>query len=164
VNSESYELGEIADYLDLDKYGDKRRALPECGLGRNVNLFNRLRQWAYKAIRQGWPDQDQWHRAVFERANGYNLIDNPLPHNEVRHTATSVAKWTYRHFSAQGFSQSQASRGRRNGQKRRDELLPKALEMRAQGANQQAIADELGVTQRTISNWLKSSFRKSHIR
>lgn len=164
INSEPYELGEIADYLDLDKYGDKRRTMPECGLGRNVNLFNRLRHWAYKAIRQGWPDEDQWHRAVLERANGYNLIDNPLPWNEVRHIATSVAKWTFKHFSQEGFGQLQASRGSRKGKQRRDELMPKVVEMNAQGATQQEIAEVIGVTQQTVSNWLTSLITKSHIR
>ena len=164
VNSEPYELGEIADYLDLDKYGDKRRAMPECGLGRNVNLFNRLRHWAYKAIRQGWPDEDQWHRAVFERANGYNLIENPLPSNEVRHTATSVAKWTFRHFSAESFSEVQAARGRRKGQKQRELLMPQVLEMRAQGATHQAISEDIGVPKRTITDWLKKDLGGNHIR
>ena len=129
-----------------------------------MNLFDRLRRWAYKAIRQGWPDEQQWHRAVFERANMYNVHDNPLPHNEVRHTATSVAKWVFRNFSRQAFSQVQASRGSRKGKALRDQLLPKALEMRSQGATQQAISDALGVTERTVRNWLKAKTGKSHIR
>ena len=164
INSASYELGELAEYLDLDKFGDKRRCYPESGLGRNVNLFDRLRRWAYKAIRQGWPDEQQWHRAVFERANMYNVHDNPLPPNEVRHTATSVAKWVFRNFSRQAFSQVQASRGSRKGKARRDQLLPKVLEMQAQGASHRAIAKALGVSHMTINNWLKSRVEKSHIR
>lgn len=164
INSPSYELGELAEYLDLDKYGDKRRNYPESGLGRNVNLFDRLRRWSYKAIRQGWPDEQQWHRAVFERANMYNVHDNPLPHNEVRHTATSVAKWVFRNFSAQAFSEVQRARGSRKGQSVRDQLLPLALEMNTLGATQKEIAEKLGITQQTISNWLSSLNTKSHIR
>ena len=159
INSASYELGELAEYLDLDKYGDKRRVYPESGLGRNVNLFDRLRRWAYRAIRQGWPNEQQWHRAVFERANMYNVHDNPLPPNEVRHIATSVAKWVFRNFSPQSFSEVQASRGARNGKQRRDELLPKALEMRAQGATYHQIAEALEVAEKTARNWLKSKKR-----
>ena len=164
INSESYELGELAEYVDLDAFGDRRRSMPETGLGRNVNLFNRLRHWAYKAIRQGWPDSAQWHRAVLDRAIGYNATDNPLPYGEVRNTAKSVAKWTYQHFSQEGFSQLQASRGSRKGKQRRDELMPLVLEMRAQGVTQQAIADEFGLTDRTVRNWLKNKTGKSHIR
>jgi len=164
LNTDPYELGEIADYLELESYADRRRLLPETGLGRNVNLFNRLRFWAYKAIRQGWPDRIQWDRACLERAVGYNATDNPLPHNEVKHVARSVAKWTYKHFNSQAFRQTQAARGARKGKKRRDELLPRVLEMRAQGVTQQAIADEFGLTDRTVRNWLKSKTGKSHIR
>ena len=157
INAESYDLGELAEYVDLDAFGDRRRSMPDTGLGRNVNLFNRLRLWSYKAIRQGWPDSNQWHRAVLQRAEGYNATDNPLPYREVVATAKSVAKWTYRHFSQEGFSRLQASRGSRKGKKRRDELMPKVLEMNAQGASQQAIASAVGVSQPTIRSWLLRS-------
>ena len=139
--------------------------MPDTGLGRNVNLFNRLRYWSYKAIRQGWPDAAQWDRAVLQRAIGYNTTDNPLPYKEVMHTAKSVAKWTYKHFTPEGFSRLQASRGSRKGKKRRDELMPKVLEMRAQGATQQQISESLGIPQPTLVRWLKASpIIQSHIR
>ena len=164
VNCDSYELGELSEYVDLESYGDRRKSMPDTGLGRNVNLFNRLRRWSYKAIRQGWPDSAQWHRAVLDRAVGYNVADNPLPYGEVRNTAKSVAKWTYKHFTPEGFSQLQASRGSRKGKKRREELMPRVLEMVSQGVSQRAIADELGLTDRTVRNWLKDKSGKSHIR
>jgi len=164
LNADPYDLGEIADYLDLDTFNDQRRLLPETGLGRNVNLFNRLRKWSYRAIRQGWPDRIQWDRACLDRAVAYNITDNPLPHNEVRHTARSVAKWTYQHFSQTGFSELQSARGSRKGKKRRDELLPKVIEMRAHGASHQAIADAVDVPKRTVGDWLKKHLGGSHIR
>lgn len=168
INSEPYDLGEMAEYVDLDAYGDRRRSMPETGLGRNVNLFNRLRLWSYKAIRQGWPNSTQWDRAVSDRADGYNLTDNPLPYREVRHIAKSVATWTYKHFSAEEFSEVQASRGRQKGKARRDELLPQVLLMRAQGATQKTIAEALGVSQSTVVTWLlnenDSQNIRSHIR
>ena len=160
INSASYELGELAEYLDLEKYSDRRRSYPESGLGRNVNLFDKLRRWAYKSIRQGWPNEPQWHRAVLERANMYNVHDNPLPHNEVRHTATSVAKWVFRNFSAQAFRDTQAARGARKGKQRRDEMKPKALDMRSQGRSVRDISAALGVPKSTISRWVS----QSHIR
>ncbi len=171
INCESYDLGELAEYLDLDQYGDRRRLLPETGLGRNVNLFNRLRHWSYKAIRQGWPDSEQWDRAVLDRAIGYNTHYDgkgekkpPLHFKEVRQIAKSVSRWTFKNFSSHGFSKVQSARGKRKGKKRRDELMPKVLEMRAQGATQQAIADALSLTDRTVRNWLKDKTGKSHIR
>ena len=141
-------------------------------MGRNVNLFNRLRFWSYKAIRQGWPNADQWDIAVLDRAVGYNAAGyhdeetqrSPLPYSEVRNTAKSVSKWTYKHFSQRGFSELQAARGARKGKKRRDELMPQVLKMRAQGVLLQAIADELDVPRRTVSRWLKQGVGQSHIR
>jgi len=38
------------------------------------------------------------------------------------------------------------------------------LEMVSQGVSQRAIADELGLTDRTVRNWLKDKSGKSHIR
>ena len=160
INSESYELGELAEYLDLESYGDRRRSMPDTGLGRNVNLFNKLRFWAYKAIRQGWPDSDQWHRAVLQRATGYNTTPNSLPYGEVKNTAKSVAKWTYKNFNNEAFRKTQSSRGKRKGQKRRDELIPRVLEMRAEGASIREISVSLDVPKSTISEWVSGS----HIR
>jgi len=152
INSDGYDLTEIAEYLNLDTYSDQRRSMPDTGLGRNVNLFDRVRKWAYKAKRRdNIPD---WHGAVLEKAEHYNTTENPLQWREVRQIAKSVAKWTDKHFSQEAFSATQASRGRRKGKKRRDDLLPKALEMRAQGATQQAIAEALDVSQPTIVRWL----------
>ncbi|WP_280570860.1 replication initiation protein [Chromohalobacter sp. 296-RDG] len=110
-----YELGDLDSWLDLSTYGDRRKRLPDYGLGRNCNLFERLRHWAYKAIRQGWPDYDRWHEAVLTRARAYNDTDPTLPDNEIRATAKSVAQYTHKHFSPEGFSRWQAAQGRKGG-------------------------------------------------
>ncbi|WP_175463914.1 primase C-terminal domain-containing protein, partial [Vibrio cholerae] len=39
----------------------------------------------------------------------------PLPENEVKHTAKSVAKWTHKHFSPSAFSAWQAKQGAKGG-------------------------------------------------
>ena len=162
MTAESYSLGEMSEYVDLTDYNDQRRLMPETGLGRNVNLFNRLRRWAYRAIRQGWPDYDQWHRACLDRAIGYNRTSNPLPVSEVKSTALSVAKWTHQRFNPAEFSELQAHRGSMKGQKIRSINLDQAVVYHEGGMPQRMIAKELGVSQKTISNWLRLS--KSHIR
>ena len=162
MTAESYSLGEMSEYVDLTDYNDQRRLMPETGLGRNVNLFNRLRRWAYRAIRQGWPDYDQWHRACLDRAIGYNRTSNPLPVSEVKSTALSVAKWTHQRFNPAEFSERQAHRGSMKGQKIRSINLDQAVVYHEGGMPQRMIAKELGVSQKTISNWLRLS--KSHIR
>jgi len=148
-----YELGDLDSWLDLSAYGDRRKRLPDYGLGRNCNLFERLRHWAYRAIRQGWPDYDRWHEAVLVRARAYNDFETPLPESEVRATAKSVAKWTHQRLSPAGFVAIQAQRGRRKGEKQRDRLIPKMREMIGCGASQAQIAEALGVSERTIRNW-----------
>lgn len=110
-----YTLADLDSWLDLQPAQDRRKRLPDYGLGRNCNLFEQLRLWAYKAIRQGWPDYGQWLAAVEQRALMYNAFAVPLDHQEVRHVARSVAKWTHQHLDAASFSAWQASRGRKGG-------------------------------------------------
>lgn len=158
-----YELGDLDSWLDLSGFSDRRKRLPDYGLGRNCNLFERLRQWAYRAIRQGWPEYGRWHEAVLTRARAYNDFDTPLPESEVRATAKSVAKWTYQRLSPAGFAAVQAQRGRRKGEKDRTLMMPLVREKIAQGASQAEIAQELGVHRNTIRNWIER-MHKSHIR
>jgi len=115
----SYTLDWLSDYLDLSPYNARRR-IPDYGLGRNCNLFEKTRIWAYKAIRQGWPEFEQWKAAVLERALAYNAqFEAPLPVAEVKATAKSIAKWTHAHLSPAGFRAAQSSRGKRSGAVRR---------------------------------------------
>jgi len=61
----------------------------------NCILLDKTRKWAYRAIRQGWPEYEQWLQACYERASAYNLqFATPLDDNEVIGIAESVAKWT----------------------------------------------------------------------
>lgn len=154
--SQLYSLADLESWLDLTPYSDKRKRLPDYGLGRNCNLFDRLRHWAYRAIRQGWPEYERWFDAVLQRAEAYNLdFPEPLAANEIRQTAKSVAKWTYGNFSKAGFAAVQAQRGRLKGEKRRKELEVKVKDMALRGFSQRKIAEETGMSQRTIGRWLK---------
>nr|WP_281504340.1 replication initiation protein [Chromohalobacter japonicus] len=116
-----YELGDLDSWLDLSPYADRRKRLPQYGLGRNCNLFEYLRIWAYKAIRQGWPEYGRWFEACLARAEGYNVAEfagtkaGRLPANEVKATAKSVAQYTHKHFSPEGFRAYQAASGRKGG-------------------------------------------------
>lgn len=170
----SYSLTELSEYLDLTQFNDRRKKLPEIGLGRNVLLFETLRSWSYKAIRQGWPQYDRWLKACEDRAQGINAgFTSPLAWSEVKATAKSVAKWTHAHLSATGFSQWQSAQGKKGGVNNtpeqqslkgiasgearwaasEDKRTSAAL-MRASGMTQATIAREIGVTQKTISIWL----------
>jgi len=123
---ELYTLDWLADSLDLNAANDKE-IVADYGLGRNCSLFDKTRKWAYRAIRQGWPEYDQWLKACYERACAYNLqFSSPLDENEVRGIAKSIAKWTSNNFSETLFlkyvmdthcSELQAYRGAIGGRK-----------------------------------------------
>ncbi|MDX7644829.1 MULTISPECIES: replication initiation protein [Aeromonas] len=163
----SYDLSWLADYLDLSPYNG-RKQLPAYGLGRNCTLFEKTRQWAYKAIRQGWPGYEAWLSAVIDRAIGYNVqFEQPLPANEVRHTAKSIAKWTHRNLTPAGFSAVQTARGAKGGRlskgggrpsnsgKALADLLPEVLRLKAQGYSNRDIAEDLQISAGSVSNYLR---------
>ena len=93
--SELYGLEQLAEWVDL-KAPRKRRE--PAGLGRNCELFDHLRGWAYKAVRGYWRPggMNAWQDACLERAERLNCFEVPLPYAEVRATARSVARWTWR--------------------------------------------------------------------
>ncbi|WP_181853244.1 primase C-terminal domain-containing protein, partial [Klebsiella pneumoniae] len=103
--------------------------------GRNCTLFDKTRKWAYRAIRQGWPEYEQWLQACYERASAYNLqFSAPLDEKEVSGIAKSIAKWTNKEITESKFdeyvknthsSEIQAVRGRLGGIKSRGGGRPK---------------------------------------
>ena len=100
---ELYTLDWLADSLDLNAANDKE-IVAEYGLGRNCTLFDKTRKWAYRAIRQGWPEYEQWLQACYERASAYNLqFASPLDDKEVKGIVKSIAKWTNKQFTPESF-------------------------------------------------------------
>lgn len=158
---ELYDLDELASWLDMEKYHDKRKRLPAIGYGRNCTLFERLRLWAYKERRNEYLSAELFRDAVFNHGLVINGDFSPqLPHAEVRATAKSIARWTWRKMSAEGFIERQRELGRRSG------IVghAKAMELRAAiittheqcpTLTQADIAALHGVTQQTVSNHLK---------
>ena len=63
-------------------------------------------------------------------------------------------------FLTGGLQRGTGCQGKRKGQKRRDELLPKVLEMKSQGASIRQISKVFDVPKSTISEWVSGS----HIR
>lgn len=121
-----YSLAFLAEHLDLPKFIPKRKP-EEVGLGRNVTIFDWLRQEAYREVR-GWKKAGgsgvyvQWLTHLYHKALGRSgdmLI--PLDSREVHCIAKSVSKWVWNRFdvaaSDERFSKRQAARGRRGGLK-----------------------------------------------
>lgn len=165
----AYGLGELAEHLPgLEKHRPKRRAPEQIGLGRNVGLFDRLRHWAYPGIRPYWGGGLQAWNAWLSQCNTKALVYNgdflyPLHGREVWHIARSVAKWTWRNTTPEGFSAWQANVGRRGGLAKGqayEEKRALARSMRTEGRPIRAIAAELGVSVGAVSGWCSDS----HIR
>ena len=110
-----YELGELAEYVELLKRRAPREML---GLGRNCMLFDELRAWSYQWVREykrNAATSEHWQRAVLGQAEKLNVFTPPLSFSEVKAVSRSVARWTWRQFSDEKFSAIQSARGKRGG-------------------------------------------------
>lgn len=118
---EPYTLPELADWLFPEDMQPDFSVETTLGAGRNCTVFDELRLIAYREVRafkrNGSLDT---FRARLERvAIGINMqFPEALRLSEVRAIVKSVAKWTWRHFSNEKFSERQSFLGRRANAKR----------------------------------------------
>lgn len=162
AGSPAYELGALAEYVELPPYVP--RSPRNEGYSRNCDLFESLFYWAVRAIRDFWGQRHagRWREACVQQALALNSFATPLEINEVLGVAGSVARWTWRHTTPQGFSQVQAIRGRRGGIASGEARWAASEEKRAvaqalaeTGLSNRAIALQLGVSHPTIGAWLR---------
>jgi len=158
-----YDLGELADYLTLPPKLPKGGKVQ--GLGRNCTLFEQGRKWAYRAV-LGYRlsgDQAGFKAGVLSALLSLNSFPTPLPSREVESIAKSIAKWTWKHYTAkwsdEEFSLVQSNRAKKGKGVSRyrhpPETRSKALKMRSEGATLQEVATALGVTAMTVQRWTK---------
>jgi hypothetical protein len=181
LNTKAYELNYLADFVDLEPLPTKPTEVS--GLGRNCTLFDIVRHWAYRAIKDlSDLTYDEWEAEVLSRASNVNTgFSAPLDYKEVGCTARSIAKWVWRnHGSAefqQAFSEKQAKRGKKGalvananaanqkGGKARSaqysDMRKEALKMHIIGKSIKEISNLLSVHRNTVSNWLKD-YQKSN--
>lgn len=175
LSTKNYELNYLADFVDLEQLPSKPTEVS--GLGRNCTLFDIVRHWAYKAVRElSDVAYDEWEAEVLSKASNVNTgFSSPLDHREVGSTARSIAKWVWRnHGSAEFqaiFSAKQAARGSKGGKasnsnkggKARSEqysdLRAEALKLHISGINNTQIAKQLNVSRMTVNRWLKCAIR-----
>lgn len=170
-----YTLDMLAEAVDLSSVRPGRDASETAGFGRNCMLFERLRVWAYRAIRRhrgpGRPDAFVvWSAEVFAQAAAFNAeFPHPLTIGEVKAIAKSTARFCWKKDPEchQAFLERQAFKGRMGGKVsgavRRaasEDVRVSARLMRASGCTMAAIAAELGVTERTVYLWCKSDTLK----
>ena len=152
-----YTLDELADYLDLK--GHPKKGIESSGLGRNCELFESTRKWAYRAIREYWAPsyKRNWNNAVYdhvEALNGQFMV--PLPVSEVKSISKSIANWTYQHFTPQAFRASQARKGTKGGKiggKISKGGGRPTGSIKTDSINQVKPWESLGISRRTYYNW-----------
>lgn len=175
-NIPAYSLDYLAEFCpDADLAAYSRRSRKEAsGLGRNVTVFDNVREWAYRAVREYWRPHgyDAWAdavRAACDSANAFGLEQGgQLPPNEIKATAKSIARWVWNNFSPAEFRAIQATRGAKGGRiggkvskrpakngKSRAELLPEVLRLKAQGYSNRDIAEDLQISAGSVSNYLR---------
>lgn len=162
-----YTLDDLANKLDIDyREASKPVKLDDAvGLGRNCYIFHTVRHWAYVAIRKHrGATYSTWLQSVLDHCLKLNEgITEPLGYNEVKGIAKSISRYCWKkdpHCYAM-FIERQTLKGRKGGKKggalrsaQYEPLRQKAMELKEQGLNNTQIAKELGVSRRTIINWL----------
>lgn len=123
----AYDLNDLAQWVDLDNFKACQGVkVAEIGLGRNVTVFDFVRLWAYKKVREYKGQQGgfvYWQKAVYDRCLNRNAdFIQPMDTREAYQIAKSVAKWTWSRFDLEAsdakFSKLQTIRGSRGLQSR----------------------------------------------
>ena len=160
--AEPYQLEELADYVTLPTAAELRKRSKQsdyAGLGRNCTVFEIVRKSSYSLVRDYWRPRGSvdFAKAVLElvEASNYRDIGNPLDVGECRAIARSISKWVWQHFTPSQFRQIQSTKGAKKGASKREQLLPTAQSMAAEGKSLREIGEALAVPKATIGRWLK---------
>ena len=170
--SEFYDLAYLSEFVDLPKFRPKQGTkLDEIGLGRNCILFDFLRKWAYKAVRDHRDQRNYvlWQAQAYDRALNRNAdFKDQLDPKEVWHIAQSVTKWVWKTdpLAEAAFLARQAIKGRKGGLAggkkgmltrwgNNEDKRSSARLMAAAGTSTRSIAAELEIDQSTVVRWLQ---------
>lgn len=174
-NNEPYTLKELRQWIDDDTANDIldskriennaqfREAFAVAG--RNCNVFEHLRLWAYANIHL-YHDrgEESFHAACYEHACMINDFASPLPTNEIKNISKSVARWTWKHLTS-GKSKEHRKQMSELGRKRgletrkarhnanRDKF--KAMYHPEEGVTIKDVCRSLGIAERTGKMLLK---------
>src|SRR5450830_2173 len=159
ANAPVYELGHLAEFVDLSTKRPPRAA----GVGRNCDLFDVLRDWAYSAVRRFWRPggEEPWRAAVRLQAEALNTFAVPLGAAAVAGIARSVARYVWRRFSPVEFRELQTKGGRHGGVASgavrlavNEDKRASARLMTANGMSIRSTADERGVGKSSVARWV----------
>lgn len=131
---EAYSLTELEEYVDLSTL-PKLKKREHDGTSRHCILFDELRYWAYSRVANAREDMTlaQWIKTLLHKAEALNTFNNQLSYNSLQHTAKSVGRWTWSHYTGTG---GKVKRGRDATQNSQLELHDKQV-LAAYKTNQQ---------------------------
>jgi hypothetical protein len=164
---DQYTLKELAEKLKLKKVRARERVDLSDSYGRNCAIFDAVRHFAYRIIREYDYSFNEFFNKLHERASGLNdefrftSLKGKLLKSELCGIIKSIAKWCWSRFSFKGFK-FWADERRTNSLKvrqkkmndRREELI-KILEKQPNLSNRK-LANLLGCSESTVRNDLKA--------
>jgi hypothetical protein len=142
-------------------------------------VFDMARKKAYKDIREHWGGRyEEWEWSVYKivqdawsKVSVINAKDAPYLISEMKATARSIAKWTWKNITPAKFQtfvelthlpHQQSARGKKGGLASGEARLAltsdkreQARELRAGGMTTREIGQMLGVNHTTIVRWIK---------
>lgn len=153
LNFLEQELIKLVNFTKVHNSIKKAKPANDTGFGRNCNLFDRVRVEAYKlggGLYRGLLEQ------ILPMAKDMNNdFEEPLLPNEVKHIATSIARYCAKTDFTQShkdFSQRQSSRSKKhwgdNTEKRKQAQI-----WASEGVYLKVIAERLGVNPKTLTRW-----------
>ncbi|EMF4356052.1 replication initiation protein [Providencia rettgeri] len=135
TNKEPYSLDYLADFVRENTTPEKNKTKAvSYGIGRNVNLFESLRLYAYKHVLEFKRNStiSKWYAELEIQAVNINISENAnnlLPYNELKSTASSIARWTWQNFNESNFSKIQSERAKKKSIKTKAKILKALGEM-----------------------------------
>ena len=155
--AELYDLTELADWLP-SKSLNKQPSFESSPYGRNSQVFDWCRSWAYIAIRQYVTQSfEDFHTGVLTRCVELNLnVYLPMTLKEIKTIAKSISTWVWaRRYRLTDHSKQRHRSKKGNAIKtaKSKAKQEQALEMFARGIKALEVADTLGITIRTARSY-----------
>ncbi|SSI90041.1 Replicase [Acinetobacter baumannii] len=161
---EPYSLAGLSEHLDLEpKFVTQSKISADEAYyaGRNHKVFNDLREWAYVAVREyRGKTYQQWLDSCLQYSMALNNnLTYPLSYGEIKQIAKSISKWTWKQdaYAYAMFMERQMMKAKSGGVARSATYQPlreQAEQLYQQGMKKKEIALMLGVSDRTVRNWL----------
>lgn len=117
TGTQPYTLGDLAEYLELDKIEYSNESMNDDTYGRNTGTFNVVRAAAYKLA--GSLNYTQLYNECLSLAIAHNatFVGNPMNYNEVKSIAKSIAGYCKSKRYQVSLSALQAKKGAKGGKK-----------------------------------------------